>query len=218
LNLSDIRNIIFDLDGTLVDTSEGITSATNYALSQENEPIRSIEEVIPFIGFPLEEMFRAFSEKPFERFWSNFRKRALEVMVDSAEPLDNAEKLLIRLKNLNIHLAIGSTKISQHINGILKKMEWDKYIHYVAGADSVKNVKPAPDMFLNLVEQMNGSSDNTIVIGDTINDILAAKSAGLGTIAIKSPYGHHKELINSEPDIIVENLNEIYTLFEKNDD
>ncbi|MFH2037054.1 MAG: HAD family hydrolase [Candidatus Zixiibacteriota bacterium] len=215
LNLSNIKNVIFDLDGTLVDSSAGIASATNYALSKENEPNRTIDEIKPFIGFPLEEMFAAFSQKPADRLWQHFRERAREIMVDSTEPLDGAERLIHKLKKMKIHLAIGSTKITPHIKGILAKLGWDNYIDFIAGADSVKNVKPAPDIFLDLLQRMNGSPDDSIVIGDTINDILAAQSASLRTIAVKSPYGHHAELIQCKPDMIVDNLNEIINIFER---
>jgi phosphoglycolate phosphatase len=209
LKLDGIKNIIFDLDGTLIDSSLGVTEATNFALEAMNEPPRSSDEIRHFIGYPLEEMFSAFSYKSYDVFWPLFRKKAREVIVASAEVLNDADRVLRELNGRGYNLAIGSTKISVHIAGILEKMGWQSLIQAYLGADQVTRVKPAPDVFQGLVEKLPGDGDETVVVGDTVNDVLAARAAGLKSIAVKSPYGREAELKESGPDVFVDRLLDI---------
>lgn len=209
MKIDGIKNIIFDLDGTLIDSSRGVTEATNFALEEMNEPPRSPDEIRFYIGYPLEEMFATFSEKSYNVFWELFQNKAREVMVASTESLVDADRVLKELNKRGYNLAIGSTKISVHIAGVLEKMGWQSLIRAYLGADQVARVKPAPDIFLGLVENLPGDGGETIVVGDTVNDVLAARAAGLRSIAVKSPYGRAAELKESRPDIFVDKLLEI---------
>ncbi len=213
MNLDGIKNIIFDLDGTLVDSSEGITAATNYALAALNEPTRAIEDIKKYIGYPLESMCAAFTDKPFPEFWKHFRAKAREIMADSARPLDGADIVIKTLHERGYRLAIGSTKISPHILAIARKLNWFDKIDVFVGADDVDRVKPAPDAFLKAMRLMGGNPENTIVIGDTVNDIYAAREASLKTVAVKSVYGNDKDLLASNPDIMVDHILELLSIF-----
>ena len=209
MKINGINNVIFDLDGTLIDSSVGVTEATNYALLAMGEPERNIEEVRKYIGYPLEKMFSDFSDKSYDQFWPLFRKKAKEVIVPSAVALDGADEVLEKLKTAGMKIGIGSTKISPHIDGTIKKMGWTDYINFFVGADQVKNVKPAPDVFLKLLELMNSGKENAVVIGDTINDILAAKAAGIRNIAVRSPYGGDDKLKLAKPDYVADKIKDI---------
>lgn len=213
MNLDAIKNLIFDLDGTLIDSSEGITAATNYALTALNEPARAIEDIKKYIGYPLENMCAAFTDKPFPEFWKHFRTKAREVMADSARPLEGADIVISTLYERGYRLAIGSTKISPHILAIARKFNWSDKIDAFVGADDVERVKPAPDAFLKAMKLMGGSPENTIVIGDTVNDICAAREASLKTVAVKSLYGNNEELLASHPDIVIDHLPELLGIF-----
>jgi HAD superfamily hydrolase (TIGR01549 family) len=208
-----IKNLIFDLDGTLIDSSKGVAEATNFALKSIGEKPRPIEEISAFIGYPLEEMFASFSGGSYEQFWGFFKTRARQVVVDSTIQLDDADIVIKTLAERGYKLAIGSTKISVHISGILKKMGWDKYFSAFVGADNVSRVKPSPDVFLQAMELMKADKDETVAIGDTVNDIFAAKAAGIGSIGIMSPYGNNGRLSESNPDMLLDKLVYILDIF-----
>jgi HAD superfamily hydrolase (TIGR01509 family) len=209
LKFSNIENVIFDLDGTLIDSSEGVVEATNYALACIGESPRTPHEIRRFIGHPLEEMFRAFSEKSYSLFWKRFQERAQTAIVNSAGPLDGADRVLRRLHHRGYKMAVGTTKMRIHIELILKKLGWQDLIEVSLGADDVTRVKPDPEVFVKALQLLGGSPSDTVVVGDTSNDIYAAKAASLVTIAVRSPFGQDNELEKSRPDIIVDHLEQI---------
>lgn len=209
MKFKGIENLIFDLDGTLIDSSRGVVEATNYSLRSLGEPLRDEEEIKRFIGYPLEEMFRAFSDKPFAELWKYFVVRSKEVMAGSARPLDGADQILHELHRRGYKLGIGTTKIKIHVEKILDKFGWQELIDSYAGADDVSSVKPNPEVFIKLMALMGAGLNNTVVIGDTANDVYAAKGASLPVIAVRSPYGRNDELEKSRPDIIINNLKDV---------
>jgi phosphoglycolate phosphatase-like HAD superfamily hydrolase len=200
---ANICNIIFDLDGTLIDSSEGIIETTNYALKAMGEPMRSPDEIISYIGCPLDERFYSFSDKSYDHFLKLFRDYGNKVIVEASQPLDGADIVLAVLHHGGIRLGIGTIKSRLHIDGILERLGWDDLITASVGGNEVTNVKPHPEQFVKVMDLLGARVDNTLVVGDTINDIKAARAAGLPVAAVKSPFGNnnYKE---EEPDIYLE--------------
>jgi HAD superfamily hydrolase (TIGR01549 family) len=209
LKFEGIRNFIFDLDGTLIDSSEGVVEATNYGLISLGESPRTPDEIRKYIGYPLEDMFRAFSDKSYQEFWRLFQQKGLEVIAASSKPLDGAHEVLTELIRRKRKIGIGTTKISAHVGRILARFNWQNLISCYIGADNVDSVKPHPETFLKLKELLGGNSQDTIVVGDTAVDVRAARAASLRVFGIKSPFGGYEELEKSRPDIILDNLKDL---------
>lgn len=207
--MKNIKNIIFDLDGTLIDSSEGVVEAVNYSLEKTGEPIRKPEEIKPFIGYPLSRMYPHFTDKPFEELYKHFQTKGKETIVQSTVPLPDVENVLKQLKNSGYTLSIASTKIRPHIEGILNKLNWNDYFDCFTGGNEVTYVKPAPDIFHLTMKKLSISPDETIVVGDTINDVLAAMAVPMKVIAVKSPYGEESDIKNNSPDYFIDNITEL---------
>ncbi|RKX23469.1 MAG: hypothetical protein DRP51_00230 [Candidatus Zixiibacteriota bacterium] len=207
------NNLIFDLDGTLIDSSEGVIISTNYALTSIGEKDRTPDEIKNFIGYPLETMFNNFSDKSYSEFWNYFQEKARETVVASTVPIGRSGYVLKELYNRGYKIGIGTTKIRVHIEKILDKLNWRKYIIAYVGADDVTNVKPAPEAFIKAMALMGAGCSDSVVIGDTVNDILAARAAGLPAIAVKSIFGGDGKLKKSNPDMLIENLEELLDIF-----
>jgi len=212
LKFDRIKNLIFDLDGTLIDSSEGVVEATNYALEQMGEPVRPTDEIVKFIGYPLDKMFAAFSNKSYDEFWKFFQIRAREAVVGRTIPLDGSDKVLNELFQRGYRLGIGTTKIRIHIEKIMAKFDWENLIIAYAGADDVSRVKPDPEVFNMVLSLMKAEPNETIVVGDTENDVFAARSAGLAVVGVKSNFGSSEALVKSNPDLIINNLGELLTI------
>jgi len=210
--LAGIRYIIFDLDGTLVDSSEGVVIATNYALTKIGEPSRRPEEIIPFIGCPLEDMFQAFSEGEYEEFWRYFQEKGETAIASTTHMIGAADEVLRDLHRKKYIMGIGTTKMRIHVAKILARLNWEELISAYVGADDVARVKPAPDAFLKTMAALGGNKSNSLVVGDTINDVFAAKAAGLPIVAVKSPFGRKNELEQSNPDFLLESLADLPAL------
>jgi len=209
MNFESIKNLIFDLDGTLIDSSEGVIEATNFGLRAIGDKERTGDEIKKFIGYPLKEMFDSFSKESYSEFWDHFQFRAKESVVASAVALDGADRVVRELSARGYNLSIGTTKIRIHIEKIMQKYGWTDLIQFYAGADDVKNVKPHPEVFLQLLDKLSGSTSNTLVIGDTANDVYAAHRASLPIIAVKSAFGRDGDLEISNPDLMIERLDDL---------
>lgn len=207
-----VRNIIFDLDGTLIDSSPGVIEATNYALTRLGQKTRSAAEIIPFIGHPLEEMFAAFCAAPIAVLSAAFQERAVTAVVGSARALPGVIALLPRFHAAGYRLAIATTKYAVHTEGIVKKLGWTAYFSALASGDEVAHVKPAPDIIELALRRLGAKRTETVVVGDTVNDIMAARSAGVMVIAIKSPFGNG-DLAASGPNMVLENFAELERIF-----
>jgi pyrophosphatase PpaX len=212
LKTNNIKNLIFDLDGTLIDSSAGVVEATNYALTSIGEKPRGADEIISFIGYPLEDMFNSFSENSYKQFWHYFQEKGIESIVSSTRPIGDADRIIKELNRRGYRLAIATTKMKVHVDKILIKLSWNECFVSFVGADDVNAVKPAPDAFIKAMELMGGNISNSLAVGDTVNDVLAAKSAGIPVIAVKSVFGRFSELQNSQPNIILKRLDDILSI------
>lgn len=207
--MNNIKFIIFDLDGTLIDSSDGVVEAVNYSLTMMGEQTQHPDKIKPFIGFPLQTMYPHFSKKPIDELYRHFQIKAAETVVSSTIQLDAVEPTLQELKNSGYTLSIASTKIKEHISGVIEKFDWHELITAYSGGNEVAEVKPAPDIFHLTMQKLSADKTNSIVVGDTINDVVAAQKAGLPVIAVRSPYGNVEELKKSKPDYIVDSITEI---------
>ena len=212
IDFAKLKNIIFDLDGTLIDSSTGVIESTNYALKALNQPTRSDEEIKRFIGYPLDKMFPAFCDAPVDRLKAAFQVKAQEAIIASAEPLPGVEALLPLIAG-RYRLGIATTKFSVHTEGIIKKLGWDDYFKTLVSGNEVINVKPAPDIVELALARLEGTAADTVMIGDTVNDVLAARGAGIKVIAMRSPFGDD-DLESSEPDIIIESFADLKRVFD----
>lgn len=213
--MNKIENLIFDLDGTLIDSSEGVISAVNYSLRQMGEREQPPEIIKRYIGYPLSQMYPDFSDKPVAELYKHFQVKAKETIVASTVQLEGVQSTLEQLRDDNYRLAIATTKIKSHVDGIIDKFDWHDLILCASGGDEVKKVKPAPDIFELTLKKMNGQIENSIVIGDTENDILAAHAIGLKSVGVISPYGDCEKLLKAKPDYTISSIVELLPLIKK---
>ena len=204
-----IKAVIFDLDGTLIDSSDGIVEAFNYALRQFNLPEQPPDRITPLIGFPVESMFQELAGKSVPGMKRAFRTKAMETVVKASLPLSGVNEVVASLFSDGYKMGIATTKIRSHIDGILEKLEWKEFFQAVIGGDEVMQVKPHPEQFEALLKKMNCGKESAVVVGDTINDILAARHLGITEIAVRSPYGNSIQVQQLKPHFFLEDINEL---------
>lgn len=209
------RNIVFDLDGTLIDSSEGVVAAVNYSLRQMGQAEQPAEVIKSFIGYPLSQMYPTFTDAPVAELYRHFQVKAAETVVSSTCLLPGVESTLHQLGHQGYKLAIASTKIRRHIDGIVDKFDWGNLVTAYAGGDEVEQVKPDPEIFRLVLQRMEASAAETIVVGDTINDILAARAVPMTVVAVESPYGGRDRIENSNPDYFISSIGELVGLLEE---
>jgi len=204
-----IRHLIFDLDGTLIDSSEGVVEAVNYSLRRLGQPEQQPAAIKRYIGFPLENMYPAFTDAPVAELRRHFQVKAAETVVASTVILDGVEPTLRRLQKLGYSMAIATTKIKLHVDRILTKFGWESLFEATVGGDEVTSVKPHPDAFLLALKRMNAKPQETLVVGDTINDILAARAVPMKAVAVLYPYADSRDMLELAPDYYIESIAEL---------
>ncbi|MCD6250203.1 MAG: HAD family hydrolase [candidate division Zixibacteria bacterium] len=213
--LRPIRHLIFDLDGTLIDSSRGVVDAVNYSLRLMNQPEQPAGRIRAFIGYPLEVMYPEFTDAPLAELRHHFQIRARETMVSSTVALPDVDRTLTTLKDAGYRLAVATTKIQRHVGGILDRFGWSSLFDVTVGADDVEQVKPSPDAFILAMYRMGASPSDSIAIGDTINDIAAAQAVPMRVVAVTSPYGDNSEMLARNPDHHLESVAELPALLNK---
>ncbi len=210
--LLDIECIIFDLDGTLIDSSKGVIEATNYALTELGEPPRDPDEIIRYIGYPLDDMFAAFTDLPAGRLAAKFQERAKKTVVASAVALPDVDETIRLLYQARFRMGIATTKYDYHTDAIIEKMNWKEYFAATASGNEVQNVKPYPDLILLAMKRLGGTPEKTIMVGDTVNDIHSARAAGIPIIAVKSDFGND-DLRAYRPNLLLPRFTDLKTVF-----
>jgi len=209
-----IKNVIFDLDGTLIDSSDGVVAAVNYALQKTGDSLPPPEEIRSFIGYSLDEMFPHFSKAPTDILHRYFQEKANDLVVGATVALPEAEETLALLHERGYRLAIATTKVVRNIDGILDKLNWRRYFEVYSGGNEVKNVKPDPEIFRLTLSRLGAKRSETVVIGDTINDILGARAIPMTAIAVASPFEKREKVMSAHPDFFVESILGVVDLLE----
>lgn len=207
--MKKIRYLIFDLDGTLIDSSEGIVDAVNYSLRMMAQPEQPSERIKKYIGYPLSQMYADFTDIPSSELYRHFRVRANRSVVESSELLPGVEATLKRLQQQGYKMAIATTKVRCNLDAIIAMFDWDQLFDVTLGGDEVPRIKPEPDIFRMAIEQLGAGPDEALVIGDTTNDILAAQAVPMPVVAVKSPYESPAKVLALTPDHFMESITQL---------
>ena len=187
-----IKAVIFDLDGTLLNTLEDLTDSTNAALQQYSYPTRTIDEVCRFVGNGVKLlMLRALGiEKPednadFEDIFAAFRAHYAEHSNDHTRPYDGVLELMERLRDAGIEMAIVSNKLDAAVKQ-LNEIYFSEYISVAIGENEAAGVrkKPAPDTVYAALRELGVTAEESIYIGDSEVDLATAKNSGLPCISV----------------------------------
>ncbi len=179
------RAILFDFDGTLIDSAADIARSANAALvALGHEPIPEAQ-VRSFIGDGLDTLMRRCLggiDAELEPALAAFRSHYREHLVVDTVPYEGIPELLDEL--VVYPLGLVSNKSEAYCREILRHLGWADRFGSVVGADSVPEKKPAPDMILRAVEDLGVSPGEALLIGDGTTDVLAGLAAGVPTWAV----------------------------------
>lgn len=186
--MNKMDTIIFDLDGTLLDTLEDLTDAVNYALNTYHMPTRTIDEVRCFVGNGVRTlMIRAVpqgEENPrFEEVFAAFKEYYGEHCNDKTRPYDGIMELLKTLKKQGYVLGIVSNKIDSAVKELNRKYFADLIYVAIGEREGVQR-KPAPDTVLTALQELGKEKKNAIYIGDSEVDIATAMNVGIPCISV----------------------------------
>jgi pyrophosphatase PpaX len=195
IKLQKIDTVLFDLDGTLVDSNELIIKSFERTLKEflpERDFLR--EEIIEMIGPPLKETFKIKSEDPsiIEEMINYYRKVYVEMEFDYIELYPNVIKTLKTLYDNGINLGIVTTKFKESAIPSIEHYGLNKYIKSYCFLDDVNEHKPHPEPIFYALNQFN-SYKGVIMVGDNSSDIMAGRNASCLTCGVE--WSIKKEII-----------------------
>ncbi len=204
-----IKTVIFDLDGTLLNTLEDLKEATNFALSKYNYPTRTLEEVRCFVGNGVRKLIeRAVPEncQNVEECLSVFKKNYSEIMYNHTAPYDGILKILSNLKSDGIKIGVVSNKFDSAVKELCKKYFADLIDIAIGQADDVPK-KPAPDGVFKAMRELGADKSSTVYVGDSDVDVATAKNANLPCIGVTWGFRDREYLKGAN--FIIDNPNDI---------
>jgi phosphoglycolate phosphatase len=207
--------VIFDLDGTLTDSGEGIINCAILALEHFGCPIPSHEAMRVFVGPPLHESFvkHGVPEDKAEEAVAVYRSRYIPIGAYENTPYPGICQLLETLKTAGHTLYVATSKPEGMSIDILKHFGMDHYFDRICGAsmDTSRSSKEA--VIAYLIEQ-NGRTDNMIMVGDTKFDVIGAKSLGIPCIGVSWGYGTVEDMTQAGAAAIAHSMEELLALLD----
>ncbi len=202
--------IIFDLDGTLIDSAKSLAKALNFMLNSLGRTDFSEDTVRTWIGNGAQILVkRALTgKKDFndEEIDDELFKKALDIFLDYyAQNLTKETSLypkvkesLEKLKNSGYRLAIATNKPTKFIKPILEFFEIKELFELYLGGDSVSKKKPDPQMLIEVCKKAGINPDFAVMVGDSKNDSIAAEKAGIDFIAVTYGYKDSTDFLGTK--------------------
>ena len=205
------KTVLFDLDGTLTDSGEGIINCAKLALETLGLPIPSYTEMRTFVGPPLSESFQRYgvpADKVEEAIWV-YRSRYVPTGMFENTPYPGIRELLETLKAEGCTLYVATSKPETMSVTILERFGLAPYFTRICGAstDSSRSTKDA--VIAYLLEQ-SGAKEDMVMVGDTKYDILGAKAHGIPAVGVSWGYGKVEDMEAAGAAAIAYSMDELY--------
>lgn len=207
------KTILFDLDGTLTDSGEGIINCVIYALEHFGLPIPSRDSLRYFVGPPLHESFvkQGVPSDRAEEAVAVYRERYIPIGKFENEPYPGIRQLLEALKTQGYTLFVATSKPEQMSIDILNHFDLAKYFDRICGA-SMDTSRSNKEAVIQYLIQENGRADNMVMVGDTKFDVLGAKAHGIPCIGVSWGYGTIAEMQDAGAVAIADTMEKLLDL------
>ncbi len=213
------QGVIFDLDGTLLDTIADLSDSVNEMLESYGYPLHTYKEYKLKIGngirnlvkqsLPAEQRSEEQVSEAFDRFTRIYDRRYL----NQTRPYDGIEKLLEGLQEQGVQMGVNSNKKTEYTEALVRKLLPDIHFTGVIGEQDGYSRKPDPGAALDLAEQMGLGPDEIVYIGDSKTDMQTGVNAGMDRIGVLWGFRDREELVAHGASAVVERVGELKDFF-----
>ncbi|EHI98569.1 HAD-superfamily hydrolase, subfamily IA, variant 1 [Clostridium sp. DL-VIII] len=214
--MNNFEYILFDLDGTLTDSGEGITKSVQYALEYFGISVNDLKELNKFIGPPLKDSFKNFynfDDEKAELGMKKYRERYADKGIYENSLYDGIIELLDTLKKNNKKIILATSKPEVYAKQILKYFKIDNYFEFVAGADFEETRVNKGDVIKYALQGAEISDlSKVIMIGDREHDVIGAKENNIKVIGVLYGYGDVVELTQARADYIAKDPRQLLNM------
>ena len=212
------KAILFDLDGTLTESGEGITKCVQYALEKLGKPESDLKKLEVFIGPPLMEQFMKYAgldEETARRAVEYYRERYSTTGIFENRPYPGVEEMLQELKRKKYLLAVASSKPEYFVKQILDYFHLTEYFNEIVGSELNGSRTNKTEVIEETLRRLglDKHREQVIMVGDKEHDVLGARAAGLECVAVSYGYGTEEELTAAQPLQTVSSTEEILDFF-----
>lgn len=215
-----VKMVMIDLDGTLIHTAPDLADCANRMLADLGRAPSPIETVMTWIGNGVPRLVKRaltgqMMAEPeaalFDKALSIFQKHYLAHVSDLSRPFPGVVAGLDRLKARGFRLACITNKAEAFTLPLLRNLELYKYFELVLSGDSLPKQKPDPLPLLHACKHFGITPEHGMLIGDSSNDVEAARAAGMPVICVPYGYNHGHDIRESHPDAVVDSLEAVET-------
>jgi HAD superfamily hydrolase (TIGR01509 family) len=214
--LSGIKLIIYDLDGTLVDSTEAIVETFNRVVEEQGAEACPPEVIREMIGLPLTDMFRRVlpgdKHVNIQACWDTYIKIYDEIGPAKTHILPGVEEALTHFKKMGYMQSVATTKRGDVASRLLAALGLRGYFDLVLGINDIPFPKPAPDIINLTLERLHVKPREAVFVEDTTIGLEAGKRAGVYTVGVTTGTHDMMKLASMRPDIIVDGMLELTRL------
>jgi len=210
------KGVIFDLDGTLVDTLEDLAGAMNYGLKQLGQPTHSLNECRKMIGNGVskfaERALRADKQHLHGELLEKMKNRYKEKCTDKTRVYDGLSDTIEQLRKSQVRLAVVTNKNAEDAKVVVEHYFGVGTFEVIIGVEGDKWVKPDPAGTLEIIRRMGISMEDFLLIGDSDVDIATAINAGIKPVGVTWGFRSRQQLVKAGAETIVDTPSEILEL------
>lgn len=207
------RIIIFDLDGTLVDSLDDIHTAVNFSLENYGYPVRTKDEVRTFVGNGIRNLIERavptdISSEDIDNVFTTFKEYYNEHAVDKTYPYEGMMEFLEKLNAHGFKVGISTNKVQAAVDSVYNK--YFKDVCDIALGDSpARKRKPSSDSVDEIVKFYGGNLKEVLYIGDSEVDIETAKNSNVDVVSVTWGFRSKEELMDAGADIVIDSITEL---------
>ncbi|HEV2705151.1 MAG TPA: HAD hydrolase-like protein [Pyrinomonadaceae bacterium] len=206
--MSNIKHVLFDLDGTLTDPFEGITNCLRYALEKLGRPCPTSSELSIYIGPPLRQNFAALlgsdDKSMVEHAVALYRERFSSLGLYENVVYPGVPSMLDELRSDSYNLYVATSKMRLFAEKILEHFRLSSYFAGIFGAEADGRFDNKADLLRDLLQTRSLQATETLMVGDRLHDVAAAKRNGVRAVGVSYGYGSAEELRAAGADVVCE--------------
>lgn len=211
--MKDLKLIIFDLDGTLVDAYQAINRSFNYTMRKLKSKQQSNSVIRRAVGWGDERLLKPFiKQKDLKKALLIYRRHHKKALAKGSRLFPGAKKLLQRLKEKGYKLAVASNRPTRFSWIIIRSLGLKKYLDYVLCADKLKEGKPHPEIMNKVLKKFYLNPENALYVGDMAVDAQAGRRSKIKTVIVTTGSSTKPEIEKERPPFIIKRITQVLNL------
>lgn len=204
----DIQTVLFDLDGTILDSNELINISFEYTFKQYGYSFTR-EEIIAFNGVPLREAFAKVDPNQAEAMIETYRTFNLAKHEEYIKLFPNVIETIEQLKHHQIQIGIVTSKMRHSVNVGMEITGLDRYFETIVTIDDIVHAKPHPESVIKAMKALDGKAQSTLMVGDNYHDIVAGQNAGVKTAGVAWTGKGEEFLASYKPTYMLQDMKDL---------